>query len=218
MNDDQRSTILEIEARTPDPFGALTTIEAMYRAYTEKGRWLVHSRFQSPSHQCLKIDAPYRHFKYETGLHRVTQVMPHDPRPYITHVSVVALPELTFEDVGVNEADFHHMNVFLFAGDKNVVDPRRQGVALRYKETLASILLRDDKGAVRDEVTALQLLLHAIRGSYFRPSKLLTDCVRKYDFVQNRLIDLRRPSCILDLSPIIKGDLQIIYDLLNSPS
>jgi peptide chain release factor 1 len=239
---DGKNAILEIRAGTGGDEAALFAADLyrMYTRYAERKGWkmevVTFNESSGPGglkEVIVNVSGKdiYGALKYESGVHRVQRVPETETqgRVHTSAASVAVLPEADEVDVEVNPVDLK-IDVFRSggAGGQNV-NKVETAIRITHIPTGVVVQCQDERSQLKNKQKAMKVLrsrlLEAEIEKHQRETsdkrKLMvgsgdrSDKIRTYNFPQNRLTDHRIGLTMYNLSQIMEGDLEELFEKLK---
>jgi peptide chain release factor 1 len=239
---DSKNAILEIRAGTGGEEAALFAADLyrMYSRYAEKKGWKIEIETFNESSGLGGIKEViatingkdvYGTLKYESGVHRVQRVPETETqgRVHTSAASVAVLPEADEVDVEINPADLK-IDVYRSggAGGQNV---NKVETAIRITHIPSGVVVQcqDERSQLKNKQKAMKILRSRLLEAEIEKHnreistkrKLMvgsgdrSDKIRTYNFPQNRLTDHRIGLTMYNLSQIMEGDLEELFEKLK---
>lgn len=239
---DSKNAILEIRAGTGGEEAALFAADLyrMYSRYAEKKGWKIEVESFNESSGLGGIKEViatingkdvYGTLKYESGVHRVQRVPETETqgRVHTSAASVAVLPEADEVDVEINPADLK-IDVYRSggAGGQNV---NKVETAIRITHIPSGVVVQcqDERSQLKNKQKAMKILRSRLLEAEIEKHnreistkrKLMvgsgdrSDKIRTYNFPQNRLTDHRIGLTMYNLSQIMEGDLEELFEKLK---
>lgn len=237
---DKRSVFLEIRAGTGGQEAALfaADLARMYTLYALKKGWHPSVVDESPTdlggvrEVILHIQGKnaYRHFKFESGVHRVQRVPKTETsgRIHTSTATVAAFPEIEDVEMTLNPADLR-IDVYRAGGAGGQhVNKTESAVRITHIPTGIVVSCQDERSQHKNKAKALKVLQARI--STFQKEKADTEQsqmrremvgtgeraekVRTYNYPQNRVTDHQVGVTLNKLDMVMEGALDDIVDAL----
>jgi peptide chain release factor 1 len=239
---DSRNTIVEIRAGVGGDEAALFAAELarMYTRYAERVGWKTETLDLSPSEKGgvkeivfqITGNDVFKKIRYESGVHRVQRVPATEAqgRVHTSTATVAVLPEATEVDL-VIRPDEIRVDVCRSGG------PGGQGVnttdsAVQITHLPSGLIVRcqDGRSQTKNKEKAMQVLRSRLlekkqaeeeeKYAQHRKSQIgsggRNEKSRTYNFPDNRLTDHRVRYTAHNLSQVMEGDLEEVFDVLAS--
>ena len=178
-------------------------------------------------------EGAYRHFKYESGVHRVQRVPATESqgRIHTSTITVAVLPEADEVEVQLSPSDYR-VDVFRSSGPGGQsVNTTDSAVRVTYKPGTPEeivVTCQDGKSQIKNKEKALQVLRARLlererlrAQDEARQARLVqigtgerSERIRTYNFPQNRVTDHRIGLTIQKLDQILQGKMDEIVDAL----
>jgi peptide chain release factor 1 len=239
---DEKNIILEIRAGTGGDEATLFVSEMfrMYSRYAETQRWKVEVLSSSESGvgglkeviALIEGQRVYSQMKYESGVHRVQRVPATEQqgRVHTSAVTVAVLPEAEDVDIKIEAKDLR-IDTFCSSGPGGQsVNTTYSAVRITHIPTNTVVSCQDEKSQIKNREKGMRVLRSrlyememqkqqealakerkAMVGSGDRSEK-----IRTYNFPQNRVTDHRIGLTIHQLSEVMDGKLQPIFEALST--
>ena len=175
---------------------------------------------------------PYGLFRYESGVHRVQRVPSTEAhgRIHTSTASVAVLPEVTVNEVSVNDNDLEW--AFSRAGGPGGQNVNKVNTAVRltHKPSGMVVSVRQERSQQQNKVIALEILRSKL-WEIEEEKKLKTiedqrraavgrgmraEKIRTYNFPQNRVTDHRINKSWHNLDSVLEGNLEEIISACQS--
>ncbi|MGH9476417.1 MAG: peptide chain release factor 1 [Terriglobales bacterium] len=238
---DQKNVVLEIRAGTGGDEASLFAAEIfrMYSRFAEQQRWRVEILSSSASgvHGLKEVVAivegrgAYSQLKYESGVHRVQRVPATEQqgRVHTSAVTVAVLPEAEEVEVQVDPKDIR-IDTFCSSGPGGQsVNTTYSAVRITHLPTGTIVSCQDEKSQIKNRAKAMRVLRSRLLemeqekqhqaiaaerkqqvGSGDRSEK-----IRTYNFPQNRVTDHRAGISLHQLTEVMDGRLQPLFQALR---
>ena len=169
-------------------------------------------------------------FKHEAGAHRVQRVPDTESqgRIHTSICTVAVLPEIAFEDAGINQVDLRFDTFRSSGAGGQHVNTTDSAVRITHLPTGLVAECQDDRSQHRNRGRALEIIAARVREHRLREqqeaeknvrremvgSGVRADKIRTYNFPQGRVTDHRVGLTIRRIREIMEGDLEEIYAAL----
>jgi peptide chain release factor 1 len=239
---DSKNAILEIRAGTGGDEAALFAADLyrMYSRYAEKKGWKLEAvTFNESSvpggikEVIVNVSGKdiYGSLKYESGVHRVQRVPETETqgRVHTSAASVAVLPEADEVDVEINPVDLK-IDVFRSggAGGQNV-NKVETAIRITHIPTGVVVQCQDERSQLKNKQKAMKVLrARMLEAEIEKQNKEIStkrklmvgsgdrsDKIRTYNFPQNRLTDHRIGLTMYNLSQLMEGDLDELFEKLK---
>ena len=203
----------------------------MYLRYFESKKIISHVIYNTKSELILEICGEIKDIlEYEVGVHRVQRVPPTETRGrrHSSTLTVAILPvsdeKLSFDPSEVEIKAFR-------AGGKGGQHRNKVETAIRavHKPSGLTAICADERSKHRNEQSALKVLAARVLNKQaeeehkFVQNKRMSQIgrsgraekIRTYNFIENRVKDIRVKKAIYCLDKIMDGDLDKIYELIR---
>lgn len=239
---DSKNAMLEIRAGTGGDEAALFAADLyrMYSRYFEKKGWKTETvTFNESSgagglrEVIVSVSGKdiYGALKYESGVHRVQRVPETETqgRVHTSAASVAVLPEADEVDVEINSTDLK-IDVFRSggAGGQNV-NKVETAIRITHIPTGVVVQCQDERSQLKNKQKAMKVLRsRLLEAEIERHNKEVStkrkimvgsgdrsDKIRTYNFPQNRLTDHRIGLTMYNLSQVMEGDLDELFEKLK---
>jgi peptide chain release factor 1 len=237
----EKDVFIEIRAGAGGDEASLFAAELarMYGRYAEakKMRSEVVSQSESESGGFKEIvlnlhgGAPYRHFKYESGVHRVQRVPVTESqgRVHTSTATVAVLPEAEEVDVAIDPKDLE-IDTFKSSGAGGQhVNKTESAIRITHKPSGVVVACSEERSQTQNRERAMQMLRSVLldrkqreadeaMGS-LRRSQVGTgdrsEKIRTYNFPQDRITDHRINENFQNIRTILDGELDRIVARLQ---
>jgi len=237
---DSRNTIVEIRAGVGGDEAALFAAELtrMYQRYAERVGWKIETLDLSPSEKggvkeiVFQINGTdvFKKMRYESGVHRVQRVPATEAqgRVHTSTATVAVLPEAEDVDIVIKPEDIR-VEVCRSGGPGGQgVNTTDSAVQILHHPTGLIVRCQDGRSQLKNRDKAMKVLRTRLlerkqaeeeaKYSQHRRSQIgsgdRNEKIRTYNFPQNRLTDHRVNFTSYNLSYVMEGDLDEIFDVL----
>ena len=175
------------------------------------------------------LDA-YRHFKFESGAHRVQRVPKTETqgRVHTSTATVIVFPDVEEEDVEIPDSDLEIETHRASGAGGQHINKTDSAVRIVHKPTGITVNCQDGRNQIANKETALKIIRARVYAYYkekkmeeegaIRKSKIGTgdrsEKIRTYNYPQNRVTDHRIGLTLNQLDRIMEGKLDEIIDAL----
>jgi len=175
------------------------------------------------------LDA-YRHFKFESGAHRVQRVPKTETqgRVHTSTATVIVFPDVEEEDVEIPDSDLEIETHRASGAGGQHINKTDSAVRIVHKPTGITVNCQDGRNQLANKETALRIIRARVYEYYkqikeeqegaIRRSKIGTgdrsEKIRTYNYPQNRVSDHRIGLTINQLDRIMEGKLDDIVNAL----
>ena len=175
------------------------------------------------------LDA-YRHFKFESGAHRVQRVPKTETqgRVHTSTATVIVFPDLEEEDIEIPDSDLEIETHRASGAGGQHINKTDSAVRIVHKPTGITVNCQDGRNQIANKETALRIIRARVYDYYkqlkeeeegrIRRSKIGTgdrsEKIRTYNYPQNRVSDHRIGLTINQLDRIMEGKLDDIVNAL----
>ncbi|MBP5280168.1 MAG: peptide chain release factor 1, partial [Erysipelotrichaceae bacterium] len=175
------------------------------------------------------LDA-YRHFKFESGAHRVQRVPKTETqgRVHTSTATVIVFPDIEEEDVEIPDSDLEIETHRASGAGGQHINKTDSAVRIVHKPTGITVNCQDGRNQLANKETALRIIRARVYDYYkqlkeeeegkIRRSKIGTgdrsEKIRTYNYPQNRVSDHRIGLTINQLDRIMEGKLDDIVNAL----
>ena len=178
----------------------------------------------------VKGQDAYRHFKFESGAHRVQRVPKTETqgRVHTSTATVFVLPDVEDEDVEIPDSDLEIETHRASGAGGQHINKTDSAVRIVHKPTGITVNCQDGRNQLANKETALRIIKARVYNFYkeqkekeageARKSKIGTgdrsEKIRTYNYPQNRVTDHRIGLTINQLDRIMEGKLDDIVNAL----
>ena len=175
------------------------------------------------------LDA-YRHFKFESGAHRVQRVPKTEAqgRVHTSTATVIVFPDVEDEDVEIPDSDLEIETHRSSGAGGQHINKTDSAVRIVHKPTGITVNCQDGRSQMANKETALRIIRARVYEYYknkkleeegaIRRSKIGTgdrsEKIRTYNYPQNRVSDHRIGLTLNQLDRIMEGKLGDVIDAL----
>ena len=175
------------------------------------------------------LDA-YRHFKFESGAHRVQRVPKTETqgRVHTSTATVIVFPDVEDEDIEIPDSDLEIETHRASGAGGQHINKTDSAVRIVHKPTGITVNCQDGRNQIANKETALRIIRARVYEFYkqkkeeeegaIRRSKIGTgdrsEKIRTYNYPQNRVSDHRIGLTINQLDRIMEGKLDDIINAL----
>lgn len=172
----------------------------------------------------------YRHFKFESGAHRVQRVPKTETqgRIHTSTATVLVLPDVEEADIEIPDSDLEIETHRASGAGGQHINKTDSAVRITHKPTGISVNCQDGRSQIANRETALKIIRARVYEEYarqraekegaIRKSKIGTgdrsEKIRTYNYPQNRVSDHRIGLTITQLDRIIDGKLDDVVNAL----
>ncbi|MBR3227307.1 MAG: PCRF domain-containing protein, partial [Erysipelotrichaceae bacterium] len=172
----------------------------------------------------------YRHFKFESGAHRVQRVPKTETqgRVHTSTATVIVFPDVEEEDVEIPDSDLEIETHRASGAGGQHINKTDSAVRIVHKPTGITVNCQDGRNQIANKETALKIIRARVYAYYqekkaeeegaVRRSKIGTgdrsEKIRTYNYPQNRVTDHRIGLTINQLDRIMEGKLDMVIDAL----
>jgi len=238
---DEKDVFVEIRGGAGGDEASLfaADLARMYARYAESKRMRVETISQSESESggfkeivlAIKGGAPYRHLKYESGVHRVQRVPVTEAqgRVHTSTATVAVLPEAEEVEVQIDPKDLE-IDTFKSSGaGGQYVNKTESAIRITHKPSGIVVSCSEERSQLQNRERAMQMLRSVLLdrkqreadealGS-LRRSQVGTgdrsEKIRTYNFPQDRITDHRINENFSDIPRVLGGDLDRIVTRLQ---
>lgn len=235
---DERSVFIEIRAGAGGQEAALFAADLyrMYQNYALSKNWETSVVDSSTTDiggfkelvMHIKGKKVFKHFKFESGVHRVQRVPKTETagRVHTSTVTVAVMPEVDEVDVNINPADLRIDTYRSSGAGGQHVNTTDSAIRITHIPTGVVVTCQDERSQTKNKAKAMKVLQARIyeaerekreaQESAARKQQVGTgeraEKIRTYNFPQNRVTDHRTEVTLKKLDLVMEGDLD---DLIN---
>ena len=175
------------------------------------------------------LDA-YRHFKFESGAHRVQRVPKTETqgRVHTSTATVIVFPDVEEEDVEINENDLEIETHRASGAGGQHINKTDSAVRIVHKPTGITVNCQDGRSQMANRETAMRIIKARVY-QYYKDKKAEEECkirkskigtgdrsekIRTYNYPQTRVSDHRIGLTLNQLDRIMEGKLGDVIDAL----
>ena len=178
----------------------------------------------------VKGQDAYRHFKFESGAHRVQRVPKTETqgRVHTSTATVIVFPDVEEEDIEIPDSDLEIETHRASGAGGQHINKTDSAVRIVHKPTGITVNCQDGRNQIANKETALRIIRARVYDYYkqkkeeeegaIRRSKIGTgdrsEKIRTYNYPQNRVSDHRIGLTINQLDRIMEGKLDDIVNAL----
>ena len=178
----------------------------------------------------VKGQDAYRHFKFESGAHRVQRVPKTETqgRVHTSTATVIVFPDVEDEDVEIPDSDLTIETHRASGAGGQHINKTDSAVRIVHIPTGITVNCQDGRNQIANKETAMRIIRARVYDYYkqkkleeegaIRRSKIGTgdrsEKIRTYNYPQNRVTDHRIGLTINQLDRIVEGKLNDIVDSL----
>ncbi len=178
----------------------------------------------------IKGEEAYRHFKFESGSHRVQRVPKTESqgRVHTSTATVLVLPDAEEDDVEINDADLTIETHRATGAGGQHINKTDSAVRIVHLPTGISVNCQEGRSQIQNREIAMRIIRARVFEEYerqrmeaegaIRKEKMGTgdraEKIRTYNYPQNRVTDHRISLTINQLDRIVEGKLNDIVDAL----
>lgn len=178
----------------------------------------------------VKGQDAYRHFKFESGAHRVQRVPKTETqgRVHTSTATVIVFPDVEDEDVEIADSDLEIETHRSSGAGGQHINKTDSAVRIVHKPTGITVNCQDGRNQIANKETAMRIIKARVYDYYkqkkleeegaIRRSKIGTgdrsEKIRTYNYPQNRVSDHRIGLTLNQLDRIMEGKLADVIDAL----
>ncbi|MBQ1478274.1 MAG: peptide chain release factor 1 [Erysipelotrichaceae bacterium] len=178
----------------------------------------------------VKGQDAYRHFKFESGAHRVQRVPKTEAqgRVHTSTATVIVFPDVEEEDIEIPDSDLEIETHRSSGAGGQHINKTDSAVRIVHKPTGITVNCQDGRSQMSNRETALKIIRARVYEYYkakkeeeegaIRRSKIGTgdrsEKIRTYNYPQNRVSDHRIGLTLNQLDRIMEGKLGDVIDAL----
>ncbi len=178
----------------------------------------------------VKGNDAYRHFKFESGAHRVQRVPKTETqgRVHTSTATVIVFPDIEDEDIEIPDSDLTIETHRASGAGGQHINKTDSAVRIVHIPTGITVNCQDGRNQIANKETAMKIIRARVYDYYkqkkeeeegaIRRSKIGTgdrsEKIRTYNYPQNRVTDHRIGLTINQLDRIVEGKLDAIVDAL----
>lgn len=178
----------------------------------------------------VKGNDAYRHFKFESGAHRVQRVPKTETqgRVQTSTATVIVFPDVEDEEVEIPDSDLEIDTHRASGAGGQHINKTDSAVRIVHKPTGITVNCQDGRNQIQNRETAMRIIKARVYEFYkqqkeeeegkIRRSKIGTgdrsEKIRTYNYPQNRVTDHRIGLTINQLDRIVEGKLAPIVEAL----
>ena len=178
----------------------------------------------------VKGNDAYRHFKFESGAHRVQRVPKTETqgRVQTSTATVIVFPDVEDEEIDIPDSDLEIDTHRASGAGGQHINKTDSAVRIVHKPTGITVNCQDGRNQIQNRETAMRIIKARVYEFYkqqkeeeegkIRRSKIGTgdrsEKIRTYNYPQNRVTDHRIGLTINQLDRIVEGKLAPIVDAL----
>ncbi|MBS1988659.1 peptide chain release factor 1 [Candidatus Dependentiae bacterium] len=237
---DERSVFIEIRAGAGGQEAALFAADLyrMYQNYALSKNWEVSVVDCSTTDlggfkeliMHIKGKRGFKHFKFESGVHRVQRVPKTETagRVHTSTVTVAVMPEVDDVDVQINPSDLRIDTYRSSGAGGQHVNTTDSAIRITHIPTGVVVTCQDERSQTKNKAKAMKVLQariyeaerakHEAQESAARKQQVGTgersEKIRTYNFPQNRVSDHRTEVTLKKLDLVMEGDLEDLIEPL----
>ena len=239
---DDKNVIIEIRGGAGGDEAALfaNTLYRMYSMYAESKRWKTEilnanqtelGGFKEISFS-IDGDGAYSRLKFESGVHRVQRVPETESqgRVHTSTVTVAVLPEAEDVEVDINPGDLQIDTYRAGGAGGQHVNKTESAIRITHLPTGLVVECQDERSQHKNKDKAMKILrsrlyekMQSEQNAKIASERKLqvgtgdrSERIRTYNFPQGRMSDHRIGLTLYKLESIIDGDLNELFDALNT--
>ena len=239
--DDEKDIILEIRAGTGGDEAGIFAMDVfnMYQRYSQLKGFKVEilSASQTQVGGFKEVIASitgkhvYKHFRYESGVHRVQRVPKTETqgRIHTSAITVAVLPQVEEKDVKLNAGELK-IDIYRSSGPGGQsVNTTDSAVRITHLPTGIMVAMQDEKSQHKNREKGMRVLLSRVQDFYMQQEKDKQDASRKkmvgsgdrserirtYNFPQGRCTDHRINLTLYSLESIMLGEIDDLIENLQ---
>ena len=178
----------------------------------------------------VKGQDAYRHFKFESGAHRVQRVPKTETqgRVHTSTATVIVFPDVEDEDVEIPDSDLTIETHRASGAGGQHINKTDSAVRIVHLPTGITVNCQDGRNQIANKETAMKIIRARVYDYYkqkkeeeegaIRRSKIGTgdrsEKIRTYNYPQNRVTDHRIGLTLNQLDRIMEGKLDAVVDAL----
>ena len=178
----------------------------------------------------VKGNDAYRHFKFESGAHRVQRVPKTETqgRVHTSTATVIVFPDVEDEDVEIPDSDLTIETHRASGAGGQHINKTDSAVRIVHIPTGITVNCQDGRNQIANKETAMKIIRARVYDYYkqkkeeeegaIRRSKIGTgdrsEKIRTYNYPQNRVTDHRIGLTLNQLDRIMEGKLDTVIDAL----
>ena len=178
----------------------------------------------------VKGQDAYRHFKFESGAHRVQRVPKTETqgRVHTSTATVICFPDVEDEDIEIPDSDLEIETHRSSGAGGQHINKTDSAVRIVHKPTGITVNCQDGRNQIANKETALKIIRARVYNYYkeqkeqeegaIRKEKIGTgdrsEKIRTYNYPQNRVTDHRIGLTVNQLDRIMEGKLDEVIDAL----
>ncbi|MGN0448720.1 MAG: peptide chain release factor 1 [Acutalibacteraceae bacterium] len=239
---DSKNVIVEIRGGAGGEESALFAgvLFRMYCMYAEKKGWKAEVLSSNETELggfkevCFSVtgEGAYSRFKYESGVHRVQRVPETETqgRIHTSTATVAILPEAEEVDVEINPADLQIDTYRSGGAGGQHVNKTESAIRITHIPTGTVVECQDERSQHKNKDRAMKILRSRILEAEMQKQQSSiaserknqvgtgdrSERIRTYNYPQGRLSDHRIGLTIYKLEQVLSGDLDEVFDALNT--
>jgi peptide chain release factor 1 len=181
----------------------------------------------------VKGGEPYRHFKYESGVHRVQRVPVTEAqgRVHTSTATVAVLPEVEEVDIAIKASDLQIDTYKSSGAGGQYVNKTESAVRITHVPTGTVVACSEERSQLQNRERALQMLRAVLYDRAQREAREAvgnlrrsqvgtgdrSEKIRTYNFPQDRITDHRINQNFGNIRAVLDGDMdRLIAELANA--